>query len=344
MASKRSQDPDSSGDRSRRGKRDPHHDDLGAAISEVSGAVSDAVVEVGDAVGAIIESVSTTLARRRRLTPAQRLVKKARQRRREWLSHRNSYVAVNLGLAGLNLATAVASGSFHPWFIYPLLGWGMGIGIHALNYRGWLKDHRDEIDSAELEVASIGLEPREPSALDQRVGDDPEWTAIVARCRGAVGEAKANLGRSDDAALREQTTARLHEGMAHLDRPALGAVTIRRAVSAVVPDGAAGLDGEIAALDAKIESATDVELVGVYRSNRELLAVRRGKVERLQTEYDRMLARAEGFLMAVQNIQLDASRFTAGVPGTDTLTEPLRQLSEEVAILQAVEEELAAFR
>ena len=46
---------------------------------------------------------------------------------KEFYSHLASYVSVNLFLAALNLFI----NPDHIWFIYPLLGWGIGISTHA---------------------------------------------------------------------------------------------------------------------------------------------------------------------------------------------------------------------
>jgi len=46
---------------------------------------------------------------------------------RDYYSHLAAYLAVNLFLFGLNMFT----GPGEIWFIYPLLGWGIGILIHT---------------------------------------------------------------------------------------------------------------------------------------------------------------------------------------------------------------------
>lgn len=39
------------------------------------------------------------------------------------------YVAVNIGLIGINMMSSAET----LWFIYPLLGWGIGIAAHGLS-------------------------------------------------------------------------------------------------------------------------------------------------------------------------------------------------------------------
>jgi hypothetical protein len=47
--------------------------------------------------------------------------------------HLTVYVVVNLGLFSLNML--VTPGGL--WFIWPLMGWGLGVAIHALSVFGF---------------------------------------------------------------------------------------------------------------------------------------------------------------------------------------------------------------
>ena len=47
---------------------------------------------------------------------------------KEFYSHLLSYVVVNLFLMALNLLTSPD----HLWFFWPMLGWGIGIAVHAM--------------------------------------------------------------------------------------------------------------------------------------------------------------------------------------------------------------------
>jgi hypothetical protein len=51
----------------------------------------------------------------------------ARAARDGFLIHLTVYVAVNLLLVGVWALT----NRDHPWFLYPLLGWGVGIAVHG---------------------------------------------------------------------------------------------------------------------------------------------------------------------------------------------------------------------
>lgn len=55
----------------------------------------------------------------------ERLARKRAGMRLGWLIHASVFVAVNLLLAALSLASGRA------WAIYPFLGWGLGLAIHG---------------------------------------------------------------------------------------------------------------------------------------------------------------------------------------------------------------------
>jgi len=65
------------------------------------------------------------------LTPEQAEIARAfvhvRDIKRFW-SHAVTYVAVNAMLVAINLVTDTRE----LWFIYPLLGWGLGLLVHAV--------------------------------------------------------------------------------------------------------------------------------------------------------------------------------------------------------------------
>jgi hypothetical protein len=60
------------------------------------------------------------------------------KQRQEFKSHLITYIIVNTFLVGINIATPDA----HPWSVYPLLGWGMGVMLDAAATFRWI-DHDD---------------------------------------------------------------------------------------------------------------------------------------------------------------------------------------------------------
>lgn len=68
-------------------------------------------------------------------TRSERREARARTARACFRAHAIPYAIVNLGLFGIWLATSLDAGGTHPWFLYPLLGWGLGLLAHWLAAR-----------------------------------------------------------------------------------------------------------------------------------------------------------------------------------------------------------------
>ena len=61
---------------------------------------------------------------------------------REFVGHAQTYVIVNALLVGIWLVTSGPGGYF--WPIWPILGWGVGVALHAAGtYRGTYSDRDD---------------------------------------------------------------------------------------------------------------------------------------------------------------------------------------------------------
>ena len=110
----------------------------------------------------------------------------------------------------------------------------------------------------------------------------------------------------------------------------------------MVPAGLASLEADLEALEKRITEARDERLKGVYEANLRLLEARRDKLQALTAEEERMMATVQGFLLAAQNVRLDAARLGAGhVPGqVAALGDSLERLDQEVEVVHQVEQEL----
>ena len=331
------------GKHEQRGDDDRRRDQLSDIAREVGDAIGEVSEAVGGAVGELMAAVSGSLARRNRETAEQRLVRRADKKRRDWLGHRNSYIAVNAGLVGLNVALGVIVQQFDPWFLFPLLGWGIGLSIHGLSYRSWLADNAQPLANARALLAAQPAQPPDETVVPADVARDSQWAALLERCQRAAATATASLQAADwEPELTDQLRTRLQQGTTQLEQLARGAVALKQTAASIEPDGPDGLQARIAALQARIDTTDDAGLRAIHQANRNLLAARADKLAAMRSEQDRMLARAEGFLLAVENVQLDASRLRgSGIASLDTLTEPLNDLAAEVRIMQQVQAELA---
>ena len=62
--------------------------------------------------------------------PLRALAARRVKARRELLAHVSVYVITNLALLGIWAAT----GAGYPWFLWPMLGWGIGVAFHVMSF------------------------------------------------------------------------------------------------------------------------------------------------------------------------------------------------------------------
>jgi hypothetical protein len=61
--------------------------------------------------------------------------------RRGFRIHATVFVAVQLLLVAVWALSWATEGDSYPWFIYPLLGWGVGLAAHFAAVRGHLRSN-----------------------------------------------------------------------------------------------------------------------------------------------------------------------------------------------------------
>lgn len=284
------------------------------------------------------------------------LLRRYMNKRRAWLGHLRSFIGVNGGLAAINLITGLTAENLYPWFLYVTASWGIGVVIHGLNYRGWVKDHDaylrrarvtveqlDDDESAQLpDPSSHGL-PKGKKDIPALPSGGDGWGELIEECSAAVDVAKEALSAAGmDEAERVILSDKLDRGLLVVDEIRRGALAVGAALVDVAPDGGAALDEELGLLEEKITATNDDRLKGVYEANRRLLEARQDKVTTLEAEQERMRATVKGFLIATQNVRLDAARLGTGqVPELlGSLSDSLERLNDEVEISRQVESEL----
>jgi hypothetical protein len=282
------------------------------------------------------------------------LLRRYKKKRSALLGHLRSFIGVNGGLAAINLITGLTADTLYPWFLYVTASWGIGLVIHGLNYRGWLKDHEPELRRARVTVEQIDDDPPElssPTTSKLAQGKAPPalppgdraWDELIEECFGAVDAAREALdGAEMDDAERVILSDKLDRGLEVVEEIRRGAFAVGTALVDVAPDGGAALDKELTQLEEKIEATKDERLKGVYEANRRLLEARQDKVKTLEAEQERMRATVNGFLIATQNVRLDAARLGTGqVPELlGSLSDSLDRLNDEVEVARQVESEL----
>ncbi len=273
------------------------------------------------------------------MSPDERIIAEHRLRERKWRGHIHAYLAVNGGLLMMNGLTTILSGVFAPWSLFGLFGWGIGLTIHTLNHRLWVQQNRTRVLAAE---AALGIGRDELHAPLTRgiaapVSADDPWPALLASCKEAVDRTQKILAEVHPAAINAQTD--LTEGLASVRKLGAASERITSVLATLAPDGSSGLDQQIEALDCTISEIEDEGLKETHLANRALLVARRAKIDALRKDRDRMLAKAQGFLLTVENLHLDAARLT-DAESAEALSAPIGRLTEEVEILSRVDQEL----
>lgn len=284
------------------------------------------------------------------------LLRRYVNKRRSWLGHLRSFIGVNGGLAVINVITGLTAENLYPWFLYVTASWGIGLVIHGLNYRGWVKDHEGSLRRARLTIEQIDDDesshlprPSSPGLLPRKNGlpalpsGDGGWDALVEECCVAVEVAREALDAAEmDEAERVILSDKLDRGIQVVEEIRRGALAVGAALVDVAPDGGAALDAELGLLKEKIAATNDERLKGVYQANQRLFEARQDKVKTLEAEQERMSATVKGFLIATQNVRLDAARLGTGqVPELlGSLSDSLERLNDEVEVARQVESEL----
>lgn len=79
-----------------------------------------------------VERIESDREARRKQRHQRRRQLVGRSHRTAFRIHATVFAGVNALLVLVCLLQAVAGGTWHPWFIYPLLGWGIGLGAHYI--------------------------------------------------------------------------------------------------------------------------------------------------------------------------------------------------------------------
>jgi hypothetical protein len=70
--------------------------------------------------------------------------------RRGFRIHAAVYALVNIGLITLNTVLIVTTDAGFPWFVFPLVGWGIGLTFHYLYGVRWVGDevrkHQEDVE------------------------------------------------------------------------------------------------------------------------------------------------------------------------------------------------------
>lgn len=225
------------------------------------------------------------------------------------------------------------AGIFKLWSFYPVGLWGGIVLLHAVTYVGVIQDEARALVSSGIASSQGGLSPGD-------VGDaDGEWQRLqgeLDRVFPMADEALVRLGEAGRVARGE-----LEVGLGHVKEIIGGYGRLCVALGMLSEEG----EGDEAIMEAQwaVERTSDGRLRELYAAKLELLRSREVKVELIKGDLERIRVCIEGFLLAAENLQLDAMRFEASqemaLDGS-ALMVSIERLAEEVAILREVEADL----
>ncbi len=225
---------------------------------------------------------------------------------RKFRSNFASYVSVNGGLLLLNIVTI---GLDNPWFLFPAIGWGIGL---ASQYgKLWAEGYsmRDVLnpppakDALPAHSGAGTVAPKLPPPTSDEYGKYTDHMAQMRKDRGAIVQVVEKLPESDREMLPDvvQTVDQLMERAADLAR------TLNHMEGNV--DKAALTD-----LEARIESLKAEAPDGESDRRISLLERQRDSLAELVKRRDAVESQFESCVLAVQNMRFDLLRLrSAGV-------------------------------
>jgi serine/threonine-protein kinase len=238
-----------------------------------------------------------------------------------------SYVSVNGGLLLLNVVTGIES----PWFLFPAIGWGIGL---ASQY--------GKLWSAGYSMRDVLNRPAAPDALPvPSKGKKGEPVAKLALPEPTSGEFGKMAGQIEQ--MRKDYTAisRLVERLPPAERELLPDVgpTVNALMERAVELGRTlqQMEGNvdeqsIASLDQRIEDISQ-EAESPERERRlDLLRKQRETLTQLASRRNKVEAQFESCVLAIQNVRFDLLRLRSA--GVDQVLSDLTSATQQVQALQ----------
>jgi serine/threonine-protein kinase len=249
---------------------------------------------------------------------------------RKFRSNFASYVAVNGGLLLMNVVTGLDS----PWFLFPAIGWGIGL---ASQYgRLWTSGYsmRDVLNrpaasdalptvsgtAAKLPAAGIAIASM-PEATTGEFGTRAEQIRQIQKDRQAIFQVVEKLPPAERELLPE-----IVKTVDSLAGRALELGTMLRQMEGSVSDSSVdSLDSRIEALKAEGADAESDRRLGLLQRQRTALVELGKRREKIEAQF-------ESCVLAVQNVRFDLLRLRSA--GVDAVLSDLTSATQQVRALQ----------
>jgi serine/threonine-protein kinase len=275
-------------------------------------------------------------ARRQRGRPERREARKSPEKReqkgepgivRKFRANFASYVSVCGGLLLLNVVTGIDS----PWFLFPAIGWGIGLGSQY-----------GKLWSAGYSMRDVLNRPAAPDALPAPGGAGSAKAALPASMlEPTSGEFGTMASQIEQMRKDHSAIVRLVEKLPESDQQMLPevvptvnalmerAVELARTLQAMDRD----VDDEaVARLDARIQEAEGGATDGETGRRLELLQRQRAALEELVMRRGKVESQFESCVLAVQNVRFDLLRLRSA--GMDQVLSDLTSATQQARALR----------
>ena len=227
-------------------------------------------------------------------------------------------------------------GSGGSWVFLPIVGWGLVLALHAVTYAGWTQEHKGALAAAAESVARLPT-----GGILLSLPESSEWRRMWNQSLEAFAAADGALVRIGTRGIEPRGD--LQRGIEHVQFLLEGQARQSAALSSIYPDTPRVDDSQITEVEWKLDRAADDKLREVVQTNLQLLRDQREKVDSLRKDMDRVRETVDGFVIASQNLRLDAVRLAASDESLGSVKElrtTLSRLSDEVGIMREVEAEM----
>lgn len=253
-----------------------------------------------------LKAMGKKLKRKLDETPEEKLLVQRHRMKEGFASHLNAFLMVNMALWAFFL---VIAHNFRPAFITTVF-WGIGMGIHALNHRRWLRVNQPRLSAAEAFIRSQGR-PELHHLLDASGKSDPLALPVPAHPLLAKAEDAAEATRKSLVGIGAAEVEALAIVTSGLDRVRELVGQLLAIQQALTEAATEDVDYEEARLKTRLEATTDADARELYRSQIELLEARKDKARVLRGLKERIEAYAESYLVALTNLRMDAAQLKA---------------------------------
>lgn len=271
-----------------------------------------------------------------------KLINKLQKTEEGLAAHIASYISVNGFLLMVNLITS----SGHLWFIYPLLGWGVGFTIHSATSISGRKQTLADLENSGYDTALLGYKgtslpdpvdrtiPPSAPASDKHAGEYQNILDQSRKLKTAVIKQVKNSNK-----IQKQKAGEIEELLNDFNTNMHLLIQQDEKISQTIATASQPeAESELARLQKKLEETGSDSLRAEYKNSIAQLENYRQSFEELADQKELIFLRISGALMSLKQLQLDLQKMEeislTSRDSPESFEEKLADLSDYVRILQ----------